>query len=159
MSRGKLFTVIAGIVMAISLVVVLIIRPWERPVQPTLGASQSLTYTNSITGVSSSDLPMESNGAGAGFVAIPGVSIDGTDALEAYLAKDQLRYVVTTMKHFLAAKSGLSAVDAGIQDRQILQSNNTLSFTLVADRPQAKYPITIDMSDSLSPRVTIGEAE
>lgn len=159
MQRRRLLALTTGFVIVVGLTVLFIVRPWVRPAPQVLPTSQSLTYTDNITGTSTSDLPQESGGTGAGQAALPGVDIKGTDALDAYITSDQLQGVVEAMKHFLAARSGLSAVDAGIQDRQILQSNHTLSFTLVADRPQAKYAVTIDTSNSSSPNITIGEAQ
>jgi len=159
MNHRRLLALAVGAALVIGLTILLTLHPWDHPVPPTLASDQSLTYTNSITGESDSDLPQESGLTGVGQAALPGVTLGGTDVLGSYLVSDQMQTVVTAMRNFLAAKSGLSAVNAGIQDRQVMQSNNKLLFTLVADRPQAKYSVTVDISDALNPTITISEAK
>lgn len=155
MVRRRLFALAAGFVILAGLATLLMVHPWDQPAHQSLTANQSLTYTNSITGASSTDLPQESSSAAVSGIASPTIGVDGADALGAYLTNDQIQYVEQNLKDFLAARSGLSVVDAGILNQQILQSNSNLEFTLVVDRPQATYHVTIDTSDSQNPNVSL----
>ena len=127
-----------GLIVIISLVISLI--PKKQSTQST----ESISYTDAVTGQQFTDLPGESVSQQAGIVLPPSVNIRGFDTLAATLSSPQAGSVQTIMKQFLLARSGLSTVDAGIRNNRVSQpSNKSRTFILAVNNPQSVYEVTI----------------
>ena len=139
-------SIIIGALAVFALVVV--VAAIRQTVTTTGTVPSSVSYTNAITGQSSVDIVGQTNGLRPGTISASSVTIDGIDVLYNYLSSDQGINAQNIMNDFLMAHSGLQPVSAGIEDGSLVATDNdeTLDFTLVVVKPQAKYHVTIKIS-------------
>ena len=160
MTNQRRITILVASVIVIAAIVVITLHPWTKqaPVKQ-YRAGETITYTDATTGDRESDLPGESGNQTSEVILPPDATINGLDSLKTYMSDAQYLSVSNTLTSFLLAHSGSSVVSAGVKQQTITQSNNTLNFTLIADRPQLNYLVTIDLSDSQNPGVTMQEVQ
>lgn len=139
--------------------ILIIAHPWVQVSVKQYHIGDTVTYTDAVTGSSNTDIPGESGNQLADIVPPASATINGLDSLRNYLSDPQYLSVASELSDFLFAHSGASVVTAGIRNTAIAQSNNKLTFTLIADRPQATYSVTIDTSDTLKPSITMEPLE
>ncbi len=120
-----------------------------------------IRFTDAVTGQTLNDIVGEDSSLAGDTGERPSVTIGGIDALYNNLTDDQASNTQTIINNFLMARSGLASVRAGIQNDVVTIKGNTVNFTLVVQRPQATYNVTVSTTSALQsiPNVAIEQVE
>lgn len=149
--------IIAGGI-SILLIAVLAVSLLTRHTTPTTNqAETSVSYTNAVTRQASTDIVQQTSDLSPGVPTQPGVTIDDIDGLYSYYTTDQAANAQSVINDFLMAHSGLANVHAGVKDNTFTQTGNQVTFTIVVDRPQVSYQVSVtaDNAYQTMPSVTI----
>ncbi|MGH7196919.1 MAG: hypothetical protein ACREGJ_04115 [Candidatus Saccharimonadales bacterium] len=133
--------------------------------QPEVG-KEEVIYTDKISGEARSAFPEKEEEAETGHAhetAVNQVSISGLNDFYDTIELEQAESITEALTNFLRAQAGATSVTAGVLDAsvsRIADSPATYKFTLVSIDPEARYDVTVKLSDdALTPEVTITEAQ
>ena len=135
--------IIAGSTSVLLLVVLAVGLLMRHAPTTTTPAETSVDYTNAITKQASTDIVQQTSDLSPGIPTQPGVTIDDIDGLYSYYTTDQAANAQSAINDFLMAHSGLANVHAGVKDNTYTQTGNQVTFTIVVDRPQVSYQISV----------------
>ena len=150
------------VVLAIALPIIGILIFVSTHRQASMPASPSeIQFTDAVTGQTVNDIVGEDNSLEPGVVDRPYAAVDNIETIYNLLTTSQASNAQTTINNFLMAHSGLSNVHAGIKANTITKTDTQLVFTMVVQKPQASYTVTITTinTDQTIPTVTFKQAE
>ena len=134
---NKMILIAGGVVLFVVIIVLGLNATRTSPPSGDVATS----YTSSITGKDSVIFP--DKGLEQGTVA-PSVSIFGVEEFYNLYIDYQAASIQQQLQDFVIATSGYRATVAGIVDNQITRvNNNTLTFKLFINKPEATFDVTI----------------